>query len=71
MKKIDARSLSPEAQEERRHQALRLREELQLTWKEIARVVGVHIGQWQRFEQNPHTPRKPTERSSEAFTKPP
>ena len=43
MKKIDARSLSPEAQEERRHQALRLREELQLTWKEIARVVGVHI----------------------------
>lgn len=44
MKKIDARSLSPEAQEERRHQALRLREELQLTWKEIARVVGVHIG---------------------------
>ena len=44
MKKIDARSLSPEAQEERRHQALRLREELQLTWKEIARVVGVQIG---------------------------
>ena len=42
MKKIDARSLSPEAQEERRYQALRLREELQLTWKEIARVVGVH-----------------------------
>ena len=44
MKKIDARSLSLEAQEERRHQALRLREELQLTWKEIARVVGVQIG---------------------------
>ena len=43
MKKVDGRCLSPEAQEERRHQALRLREELQLTWKEIARVVGVHI----------------------------
>ena len=43
MKKIDARGLSPEAQEERRRQALRLREELRLTWKEIARVVGVHI----------------------------
>lgn len=28
MKKIDARSLSPEAQEERRYQALRLRGEL-------------------------------------------
>lgn len=44
MKKIDARSLSPEAQEERRYQALRLRGELQLTWEEIARVVGIHIG---------------------------
>ncbi len=43
MKKVDGRCLSPEAQEERRRQALRLREELQLTWKEIARVVGVHI----------------------------
>ena len=29
------------------------------------------LGQWQRFEQNPHTSRKPTERPSEAFTKPP
>ena len=43
MKRVDGRCLSPEAQEERRRQALRLREELQLTWKEIARVVGVHI----------------------------
>ena len=43
MKRVDGRCLSPEAQEERRRQALRLREELQWTWKEIARVVGVHI----------------------------
>ncbi|HRX60583.1 MAG TPA: hypothetical protein P5260_05100 [Candidatus Competibacter sp.] len=37
MKKIDARGLSLEAQEEHRRQALRL------TWKEIARVVGAPI----------------------------
>ncbi|MBK8965065.1 MAG: hypothetical protein IPM75_19170 [Candidatus Competibacteraceae bacterium] len=53
MKKIDARCLSPEAQEERRRQALRLREELQLTWKDVARVVGGHVstvlGWGQRF----------------------
>ena len=43
MEKIDARKLPREAQEEMRRQAMRLREELNLTWKEIARVVGVSI----------------------------
>ncbi|MBK8964206.1 MAG: helix-turn-helix domain-containing protein [Candidatus Competibacteraceae bacterium] len=51
MKKIDARCLSPEAQEERRRQALRLREDLQWSWKEIARVVGVHISTVIRWGQ--------------------
>jgi len=44
MEKIDARKLPREAQEEMRRQAMRLREELHLTWSEIARVVGVNIG---------------------------
>lgn len=43
MQKIDARKLSREAQDEMRRQAMRLREELQLPWHEIARVVGVHV----------------------------
>jgi transposase len=44
MEKTDARKLPREAQEEMRRQAMRLREELNLTWKEIARVIGVDIG---------------------------
>jgi transposase len=36
--------LSRDAQEEIRRQAMRLREELALTWKEIARVTGASIG---------------------------
>jgi transposase len=44
MEKIDARKLPREAQDEMRRQAMRLREELHLTWKEVARVVGVSIG---------------------------
>jgi transposase len=41
MKKIDARSLSRAAQDEMRRQAIRMRQELKLTWAEIAKVVGV------------------------------
>ncbi|MDR3352380.1 MAG: helix-turn-helix domain-containing protein, partial [Zoogloeaceae bacterium] len=44
MEKIDARKLSRDAQEEMRRQAMRLRETLNLTWKEVARVTGVSIG---------------------------
>jgi transposase len=44
MEKVDARKLPREAQDEMRRQAMRLREELHLSWKEIARVVGVHLG---------------------------
>ena len=44
MEKVDARKLPREAQEEMRRQAMRMREKLQLTWKEVARVVGVSIG---------------------------
>jgi transposase len=44
MDKIDARKLPPEALEELRRQAMRMREKLHLTWEEIARVVGVSYG---------------------------
>lgn len=43
MEKVDARKLPRDAQDEMRRQAMRMREELQLPWKEIARVVGVHV----------------------------
>jgi transposase len=43
MKKLDARTLPREAQDEMRRQALRMRQELNLKWKEIARVMGVSI----------------------------
>ena len=43
MEKFDARKLPRDAQEEMRRQAMRMREELKLSWKEIARVVGVHV----------------------------
>ncbi len=42
MRKIDARKLPRDALDEMRRQAMRIREELQLPWHEIARVVGVH-----------------------------
>jgi hypothetical protein len=42
MEKVDARKLPRDAQDEMRRQAIRMREELKLPWKEIARVVGVH-----------------------------
>lgn len=44
MEKIDARKLPRHAQDEMRRQAMRMRTELGLTWKEIARVVGVNVG---------------------------
>lgn len=44
MEKIDARKLPRHAQDEMRRQAMRMRAELGLTWKEIARVVGVNVG---------------------------
>ena len=40
MEKFDARKLPREAQDEMRRQAMRISE---ITWKEIARVVGVHV----------------------------
>jgi len=43
MEKIDARKLSRDAQDETRRQAMRMREELGLSWRAIARVVGVNI----------------------------
>ena len=43
MEKIDARKPPREAQDEMRRQAMRMRAELKLPWKEIARVVGVNI----------------------------
>ena len=43
MNKIDARKLSPDALKALRGQALRMRETLQLPWREIARVMGVHV----------------------------
>lgn len=42
MEKIDTRKLPREAQDEMRRQAMRMREELNLPWHEIAKVVGVH-----------------------------
>ena len=42
-KRIDARKLPRDAQDEMRRQAMNMREELGLGWKEIAAVVGVHI----------------------------
>jgi len=44
MEKIDARKLPRDAQDEMRRQAMRMREELGLSWKAIARVVGVSVG---------------------------
>ena len=43
MEKFDARKLPRDAQDEMRRQAMRMREELKLSWKEIAKVVGVHV----------------------------
>ncbi len=43
MEKVDARKLPREAQDEMRHQAMRIRAELRLSWQEIARVVRAHI----------------------------
>ena len=43
MEKIDTRKLPRDAQDEMRRQAMRMREELKLPWKEIARVVGVNV----------------------------
>jgi transposase len=43
MEKVDARKLPREAQDEMRRQAMRMRAELKLPWREIARVVGVNI----------------------------
>ena len=43
MNKIDARKLPRDALDEMRRQAMRIREELQLPWHEVARVVGVHV----------------------------
>lgn len=40
MEKFDARKLPLEAQDEMRWQAMRMREELNLSWKKIARVVA-------------------------------
>lgn len=44
MEKIDARKLPRSALKEMRRVAIRMREELQLSWKEIAKVVGVSTG---------------------------
>lgn len=44
MEKIDARKISPIALKELRLQAMRMREELKLTWKKIAKVMGVSVG---------------------------
>jgi transposase len=43
MEKIDPCKLPRDAQDEMRRQSVRMREELKLPWKEIARVVGVHV----------------------------
>jgi transposase len=51
MKKIDARTLPREAQDEMRRQALRMRKELGLSWAEIARVVGVSLGAVMRWNR--------------------
>jgi transposase len=44
MKKIDARKLSDESLESLRILAGRLRREQKKTWREIAEIVGIHIG---------------------------
>lgn len=55
MEKIDTRKLPREVQEEKRRMAIRLREELNLTWKEIARRVQGHLttvlGWSKRYQQ--------------------
>jgi len=43
MKKIDARTLKPEVQQQLRNQAIRLRKSGR-SYKEIAEIVGVHLG---------------------------
>jgi len=43
MEKLDTRKLPREAQDEMRRQAMRMRAELKLPWREIARVVGANI----------------------------
>ena len=43
MENFDARKFPRDAQDEMRRQAMRMREELKLFWREIARVVGVHV----------------------------
>ncbi|MDH3660792.1 MAG: IS630 family transposase [Alphaproteobacteria bacterium] len=54
MEKIDARSLSTDAQQQLRYQAIRLREDCR-TYDEIALVVGVHpstiSGWWQAYQK--------------------
>jgi transposase len=53
--KTDARKLSREAQDQLRLQAFRLRRELHLPWKEIARILGVSesaVGCWSRRYNN-------------------
>ena len=54
MEKIDARSLSTDAQQQLRYQAIRLREDGR-TYDEIALVVGVHpstiSGWWQAYRK--------------------
>ena len=53
MEKIDARTLSTEAQQQLRHQAIRLREAGR-TYDDIANVVGVHkstvCGWWRAYQ---------------------
>ena len=51
MKKRDGRNLSSAVQEALRRQALRLREERQWTWKQIAGVVGVHLSTVMRWSR--------------------
>lgn len=43
MEKVDARKLPRETQDEARRQAMRMRAELNLSWKKMARVVNVNI----------------------------
>lgn len=55
MNKIDARKISRDALKEIRRVAIRMREELDLTWKEIAQVIGVNVGtvlSWARRFEN-------------------
>ena len=42
MNKIDARKLSPDALKAMRGQAMRLRQEMKLPWREIARIMGLN-----------------------------